>query len=105
MRSTPPLQGDYNDTTFSLDDGTMLGFFEAVKRHARDTVLGDRRRRRSTDVGARVLQVSQDDDWLTAASLRGFAELAQEHRLLIIAFQGPSSSSHIVRHGWPQKPL
>ena len=69
MRSWSPVRGRCDDATFSSSDGTVLGFFDREADTQEDAVLSAIHNVESADIGARVLRVTQDDDWLTASEI------------------------------------
>ena len=59
-----------DDATFSLErDGSVLGFFDRDAETQEDAVLSALDDVEGAGVGARVLRVTQDDDWLTASEI------------------------------------
>lgn len=59
-----------DDATFSLErDGIVLGLFDRQARTQEDAVLSAIDDVEGADVGARVVRVAQDDDWLTASEI------------------------------------
>ena len=59
-----------DDATFSLErDGTVLAFFDREADTQEDAILWAIHNVESADIGARVLRVTQDNDWLTASEI------------------------------------
>ena len=59
-----------DDASFALEpDGTVLGFFDREAETQEDAVLSAIGDIESADIGARVIKVSADDDWLTASEI------------------------------------
>jgi hypothetical protein len=55
-----------DDAAFSRErDGTVLGFFDREAHTQEDAVLYAISDIEAAGIGARVIRVSQDDDWLT----------------------------------------
>jgi hypothetical protein len=59
-----------DDGSFSLEpDGTVFGYFDRDADAQDDAVLSAIRDVESAGIGARVVKVSADDDWLTASEI------------------------------------
>lgn len=58
------------DGSFSVEpDGTVLGFFDREAPTGQDAVISTVLDVERTGIGARVLRVQADDDWLTASEI------------------------------------
>jgi predicted DNA-binding transcriptional regulator AlpA len=91
-----------DDATFSLErDGTVLGFFDRQAETQEDAVLSAIHNVESADIGARVLRVTQDDDWITASEVAArVGRTRQSIGLLIRGDRGPGEfPAAVVRHG------
>jgi hypothetical protein len=96
-----------DDATFSLErDGTVLGFFDRDADTQEDAVLSAIDNVESADIGARVLRVTQDDDWITASEI---AERVRRTRqsigLLIRGDRGPGGFPAAVARHASRNPL
>ena len=80
-----------DDATFSLErDGTVLGFFDREAETQEDAVLSAIHNAESADIGARVLWVTKDDDWLTASEIaKRVGRTRQSIGLLVRGHRGP----------------
>ncbi|HKX15880.1 MAG TPA: hypothetical protein VJN19_11840 [Propionibacteriaceae bacterium] len=80
-----------DDATFSLErDGTVLGLFDREAETQDDAVLSAITNVEGAGIGARVLRVDQDDDWLTASEIAGrTGRTRQSIGLLIRGDRGP----------------
>ena len=80
-----------DDATFSLErDGTVLGFFDREAETQENAVLSAIHNAESADIGARVLWVTQDDDWLTASEIaKRVGRTRQSIGLLVRGDPGP----------------
>ena len=93
-----------DDATFSLErDGSVLGLFDRDAETQEDAVLSAIDNVEGAGVGARVLRVAQDDDWLTASEI---AERVGRSRLsigqLVRGDRGPGDfPAPVARHGSP----
>ena len=93
-----------DDATFSLErDGTGLGFFDREAKTQEDAVLSAIHDVENADIGARVLRVTEDDDWLTASEIAKRAgRTRQSIGLLIRGDRGPGGfPTPVIRHGSP----
>jgi len=93
-----------DDATFSLErDGTALGFFDREAKTQEDAVLSAIHDVENADIGARVLRVTEDDDWLTASEIAKRAgRTRQSIGLLIRGDRGPGGfPTPVIRHGSP----
>ena len=93
-----------DDATFSLErDGTVLGFFDREAEAQEDAVLSAIHNAESADIGARVLWVTQDDDWLTASEIaKRVGRTRQSIGLLVRGDRGPGGfPAPVARHGSP----
>ena len=91
-----------DDATFSLErDGTVLGFFDREADTQEDAVLSAIDNVESADIGARVLRVTQDNDWLTASEVaERVGRTRQSIGLLVRGHRGPGGFPvALVRHG------
>jgi hypothetical protein len=91
-----------DDATFSLErDGTVLGFFDRDADTQEDAVLSAIDNVESADIGARVLRVTQDDDWITASEIaERVGRTRQSIGLLVRGDRGPGGfPAAVVRHG------
>jgi len=91
-----------DDATFSLErDGTVLGFFDREAETQEDAVLSAIDDVESAGVGARVLRVTQDDDWLTASEIaERVGRTRQSIGLLVRGDRGPGGFPvPVARHG------
>jgi hypothetical protein len=91
-----------DDATFSLErDGTVLGFFDRDADTQEDAVLLAIDNVESADIGARVLRVTQDDDWLTASEIaERVGRTRQSIGLLVRGDRGPGGfPAAVARHG------
>jgi hypothetical protein len=80
-----------DDATFSLErDGTVLGLFDREAASQEDAVLSAIGDVEAAGIGARVLRVSQDGDWLTASEIaERVGRTRQGIGLLIRGDRGP----------------
>jgi hypothetical protein len=93
-----------DDATFSLErDGTVLGFFDREAETQEDAVLSAIHDLESAEIGARVLRVSQDDDWLTGSEIaKRVGRTRQSIGLLVRGDRGPGGfPDAVARHGSP----
>ena len=61
-----------DDGSFSVEpDGTVLGFFDRAAPTEQDAVISAILDVERAAIGARVLRVQADDDWLTASEIAG----------------------------------
>ena len=91
-----------DDATFSLErDGTLLGFFDREADRQEDAVLSAIHNVEGADIGARVLRVTRDDDWLTASEIaERVGRTRQSIGLLIRCDRGPGGfPAAVARHG------
>ena len=91
-----------DDATFSVErDGTVLGFFDREADTQEDAVLSAIHNVESADIGARVLRVTQDDDWLTASEIaERVGRTRQSVGLLVRGDRGPGGfPAAVARHG------
>jgi len=92
------------DAAFSLErDGTVLGFFDREAETQEDAVLSAIHDVESADIGARVLRVTKDDDWLTASEIaKRVGRTRQSIGLLVRGDRGSGGfPAPVARHGSP----
>ena len=92
------------DAAFSLErDGTVLGFFDREAETQEDAVLSAIYDVESADIGARVLRVTKDDDWLTASEIaKRVGRTRQSIGLLVRGDRGSGGfPAPVARHGSP----
>jgi hypothetical protein len=93
-----------DDATFSFErDGTVLGFFDREAETQEDAVLSAIHDVESVDIGARVLRVTEDDDWFTASEIATrVGRTRQSIGQLIRGDRGPGGfPAPVARHGLP----
>ena len=93
-----------DDAAFSLErDGTVLGFFDREAETQEDAVLSAIYDVESADIGARVLRVTKDDDWLTASEIaKRVGRTRQSIGLLVRGDRGSGGfPAPVARHGSP----
>jgi len=91
-----------DDATFSLErDGSVLGLFDREAETQEDAVLSAVNDVEAAGISARVLRVTQDDDWLTASEIaEKVGRTRQSIGLLIRGDRGPGGfPSPVVRQG------
>jgi predicted DNA-binding transcriptional regulator AlpA len=96
-----------DDGSFSLEpDGTVLGFFDREADTQEDAVLSAIDDVERAGIGARVIKVSADDDWLTASEIaeRVGRSRASIH-LLARGERGPGDFPRPVARGRSTSPL
>jgi len=96
-----------DDGSFSLEpDGTVLGFFDREAATQEDAVLSAIDAVESAGIGARVLKVSADDDWLSASEIaeRVGRSRASIH-LLTRGERGPGDFPALVARQGSPNPL
>jgi len=93
-----------DDGTFSLErDGTVFGFFDREAETQEDALLSAIHDVESGDIGARVLRVTEDDDWLTASEIaKRVGRTRQSIGLLVRGDRGSGGfPAPVARHGSP----
>ena len=91
-----------DDGAFSRErDGTVLGFFDREAEMQEDAVLSAIDDIENADIGARVIRVAQDDDWLTASEIaQRVGRTRQSIGLLVRGDRGPGGfPAPVARHG------
>lgn len=83
-----------DDGSFSVEpDGTVLGFFDREAPTEQDAVISAIVDVEQAGIGARVLQVEADDDWLTASEIAArVGRSRQSVALLARGDRGPETS-------------
>jgi hypothetical protein len=98
------LEAGCDDGTFSLErDGTVFGMFDREAETQEDAVLSAIDDVERAGVGARVLRVTEDDDWLTASEIaERVGRTRQSIAQLIRGVRGPGGfPAPVARHGSP----
>lgn len=93
-----------DDGTFSLErDGTVFGFFDREAATQEDALLSAIHDVEGADIGARVLRVTEDDDWLTASEIATrVGRTRQSIGQLVRGDRGPGGfPAPVARHGLP----
>jgi hypothetical protein len=93
-----------DDATFSLErDGSVLGLFDRDAETQEDAVLSALENVEGAGVGARVLRVAQDDDWLTASEIaERVGRSRQSVGQLVRGVRGPGGfPAPVARYGSP----
>lgn len=93
-----------DDAAFSLErDGTVFGFFDREAATQEDAVLSAIHDVQSADIDARVLRVTEDDDWLTASEIATrVGRTRQSIGQLVRGDRGPGGfPAPVARHGLP----
>jgi len=93
-----------DDAAFSLErDGTVLGFFDREAETQEDAVLSAIGDVEAAGIGARVLRVTRDDDWLTASEIATrVGRTRQSIGQLVRGDRGPGGfPAPVARHGLP----
>ena len=93
-----------DDAAFSLErDGTVFGFFDREAATQEDAVLSAIHDVQSADIDARVLLVTEDDDWLTASEIATrVGRTRQSIGQLVRGDRGPGGfPAPVARHGLP----
>ncbi|MDN5861438.1 MAG: hypothetical protein L0H84_22780, partial [Pseudonocardia sp.] len=91
-----------DDATFSIErDGIVLGFFDREAQTQEDAVLSAIDDVERADIGARVLRIAQDDDWLTASEIaRRVGRSRQNLGQLVRGDRGPGGfPAPVAREG------
>jgi hypothetical protein len=96
-----------DDATFSLErDGTVLGLFDREAASQEDAVLSAIGDVEAAEIGARVLRVTDDDDWLTASEIaERVGRTRQSVRLLIRGDRGSGGFPQPVARQGSSNPL
>lgn len=96
-----------DDATFSVErDGSVTGRFDREAESQEDAVLSAIADVDAADVGARVLRVDADDDWLTASEIAERVGRSRESvRLLIRGQRGPGDFPSPVARATAVNPL
>jgi len=93
-----------DDAAFSLErDGTVFGSFDREAATQEDAVLSAIHDVQSADIDARVLRVTEDDDWLTASEIATrVGRTRQSIGQLVRGDRGPGGfPAPVARHGSP----
>lgn len=93
-----------DDAAFSRQrDGTVLGFFDREAETQEDAVLSAIYDVEGAGLGARVLRITQDDDWLNASEIaQRVGRTRQSIGLLVRGQRGPGGfPAPVARHGSP----
>ena len=93
-----------DDAAFSLERaGTVFGFFDREAATQEDAVLSAIHDVQSADIDARVLRVTEDDDWLTASEIATrVGRTRQSIGQLVRGDRGPGGfPAPVARHGLP----
>jgi hypothetical protein len=93
-----------DDAAFSLErDGMVFGFFDREAATQEDAVLSAIHDVQSADIDARVLRVTEDDDWLTASEIATrVGRTRQSIGQLVRGDRGPGGfPAPVARHGLP----
>jgi hypothetical protein len=98
------FQAGCGDAAFSLErDGTVLGFFDREAETQEDAALSAIGDVEAAGIGARVLRVTRDDDWLTASEIaKRVGRTRQSIGLLVRGDRGSGGfPAPVARHGSP----
>jgi hypothetical protein len=91
-----------DDASFSLErDGSAVAFFDRAAKTQEDAVLSALRDIGAAQVGARVVKVATDDDWLAASELaERVGRTRQSIGLLVRGDRGPGDfPAPVARRG------
>jgi hypothetical protein len=96
-----------DDSSFSAEpDGTVLGFFDREAPTEQDAVISAILDVEHAGIGARVLRVQADDDWLTASEIaQRFGRSRQSVALLARGERGPGDFPASVARQRSSNPL